>query len=523
MPFVAVVFYDGDEDVKKAVTSFLVGSIITWTLLNIAFFSSIDLSYLKTFFTTKTAPQYTCELFLESEADSAKFRAAFKNRHSYTTSINEQVKEWVENNIVRWKEDQPAWFKIEKIPDDLLPSHVLELEGGGQRRRSSVVASVKEIVGLRVPQESAVASLMIRQSKEAWKKLAESIYESRSKGFNENVTVVERIFGEIVELLKPLMDRCPTFAKILAHILLNKMGFRAREVDWTSEMVDWGEEESRRVGRSFANFLRQRKTGEVAVDAWRKQYQQLEILFEEVIGFEDFVVTLANSLLKDSIYGTVFRVSVGAALSTIDAATDIFVITTYYQSDALVGQARALLSMITTNIVVQIITVLAQYQKKSLAVKLKEVLISLFFLRPAVDAYRVSTNHEDNEAAYDSLTDMIMNKGIELATESIPGCMLQLYVWLNSPEQVGTLALTSIAISAMTTGFTSAMIAFDMDVDIPHGKVQPKFYGYLPVRRPSERDRSNTRRGNHMAYSNCTLGDNVALFVLKRSVPISFS
>ena len=57
----------------------------------------------------------------------------------------------------------------------------------------------------------------------------------------------------------------------------------------------------------------------------------------------------------------VFRVSVGAALSTIDAAMDIYVISTYYQSDALVGQALALLAMITTNLVLQIIMVLGQY------------------------------------------------------------------------------------------------------------------------------------------------------------------
>jgi len=126
-------------------------------------------------------------------------------------------------------------------------------------------------------------------------------------------------------------------------------------------MVDWGEEEIRRVGQSFANFLRKRKTREVAVDAWRKQYQQLEILFKEVIGFEEFVVTLANSLMKDSIYWTVYRVSVGAALSTIDAATDINVIVTYYQSDALIDQERVLLVMITTNLVFQILIVLGIY------------------------------------------------------------------------------------------------------------------------------------------------------------------
>jgi len=67
-----------------------------------------------------------------------------------------------------------------------------------------------------------------------------------------------------------------------------------------------------------------------------------------------------------------------------------------------------------------------------------------------------------------------------MATESIPGCVLQLYVWLTNPKEAGTYALVSIVISAMTTGFTSAMMAFDFDVDVPHRKNQPDFYGYIP-------------------------------------------
>jgi len=50
-------------------------------------------------------------------------------------------------------------------------------------------------------------------------------------------------------------------------------------------------------------------------------------------------------------------------------------------------------------------------------VKMKETLISLLFLRPAVDAYRVSTNHEDEEAVMESLTIMIMNKVREKSNE----------------------------------------------------------------------------------------------------------
>ena len=60
--------------------------------------------------------------------------------------------------------------------------------------------------------------------------------------------------------------------------------------------------------------------------------------------------------------------------------------------------------------VVQILNVLAIYQKHSWQTKLKEILICLTFLRPAVDAYRVSTNHEDKMAMANPLQEMIINK-----------------------------------------------------------------------------------------------------------------
>jgi len=115
--------------------------------LNIIFFCTINLSYLNTFFGTKTASQYTCELFLTSKDDSQKFDAIFTNRIQYTKTIHEEVKEWVRENINQWKRKKPDWFNIEIIPDEFLPKEVYEAEGGANRRRSSV--SLREIVGLR--------------------------------------------------------------------------------------------------------------------------------------------------------------------------------------------------------------------------------------------------------------------------------------------------------------------------------------------------------------------------------------
>ena len=115
-------------------------------------------------------------------------------------------------------------------------------------------------------------------------------------------------------------------------------------------------------------------------------------------------------LSRCSIYGMVWRVSVGAALSMLDAVTDLYVIKKYYNIAGLQGQANAMLLMIAINMGIQILVVLGQYKKKSWKVKVKEVLICLFLLRPIVDAYRVSTNQEDNESTIDPLAEMIFNK-----------------------------------------------------------------------------------------------------------------
>ena len=116
-----------------------------------------------------------------------------------------------------------------------------------------------------------------------------------------------------------------------------------------------------------------------------------------------------QNLARDSVYGLVWRVGVGAVLSSVDAATDIYVVGTYY-SEGLHGQANAMLGMISANLFIQLLIVFAQNQKKRWTVKLREAIITLLSLRPIVDAFRISTNHVDEEVTIDPLAEMIMNK-----------------------------------------------------------------------------------------------------------------
>ena len=239
-PFVALQFYDVDEEMKSRITIFLGGSFGLWVALNVMFFCTVDLSYVHTFFGTMTGPQYSCKMFLETEEDSLKWDAVFTNRIQYTESIHGEVKEWVKANIDTWKSDNPEWFVIEKIPDDFLPKEMFEAEGGAKRRRSSL--SLREIIGgtavapspkieedggksgrevVPVQGESSMSPNKTGEKdlREAWKKMAADVYDTRSGNYKSNIAHVRRLFGENEELLKPLLTLCPQFMIILCFIL----------------------------------------------------------------------------------------------------------------------------------------------------------------------------------------------------------------------------------------------------------------------------------------------------------------
>jgi len=120
-------------------------------------------------------------------------------------------------------------------------------------------------------------------------------------------------------------------------------------------------------------------------------------------------------------------------LTTVDTMTDIFMIY-LYKENGLHSNANTMIAMISINTFIQLFVVLAQNRKKGWKTLLKEWLITLLFIRPFVDAWRVHNKHEDSETTFDLLSEMILNKGIELATESIPGCVLQCYVLLLNPS-----------------------------------------------------------------------------------------
>jgi len=85
----------------------------------------------------------------------------------------------------------------------------------------------------------------------------------------------------------------------------------------------------------------------------------------------------------------------------------------------------------------------------------------------------------DEHHAFDAKSELVGTKCIEMICESIPGCLLQLYVILKVGDTSGR-AVTSVVISALTTGYSSGTISYDYDTDPVKRKTQPDFYGYIP-------------------------------------------
>jgi hypothetical protein len=54
------------------------------------------------------------------------------------------VKAWTAENWARWKEEKPAWFKPERVPDRFIPAGELQQLGHNRKRRGSAAGSIRE-------------------------------------------------------------------------------------------------------------------------------------------------------------------------------------------------------------------------------------------------------------------------------------------------------------------------------------------------------------------------------------------
>ena len=311
--------------------------------------------------------------------------------------------------------------------------------------------------------------------------IVDALLELRSNNQPSNLNHVERVFTNHATLLAPLESVCPKIKILLSHLLTNAATVKQKKTrvsagSEATRLRELTDAEAEVLGKSFRKFLLGNKEVATAVNAWKLDNPILQPLFT-VGAFEPLVEGIAKELMVASKLGLVKRVIVGALLSIGDMISDIWVIISYLRIGNTSG-AYSLIAMIGTSLSAQLLITVGQNHKKSKWVLLRELLYVVTFLKPAVDAFRVATGHEDEHAVMSPLVELSLGKGTELAFESIPGGLLQAYVFINSPKKT-MFFLISILISTLTTGYSSAMVSYDMDVSVANRKEVPLFYGYI--------------------------------------------
>jgi hypothetical protein len=101
--------------------------------------------YRHTLWSQTSGRQCVHDYFLREKDEEVQFTEIFRsNLLLWENDIGEEVKAWLAENWGRWKEEKPAWFKVEVVPDNFLPAGELQQLGFNRARRGSAAGSVRE-------------------------------------------------------------------------------------------------------------------------------------------------------------------------------------------------------------------------------------------------------------------------------------------------------------------------------------------------------------------------------------------
>ena len=96
------------------------------------------------------------------------------------------------------------------------------------------------------------------------------------------------------------------------------------------------EEEARIIGNNLMPALKRNKTVAAGIDQWRRQNRAVDELFVEFPWMKGLFLALGQGVVNTAPWGMMWRVFIGALLSTIDLITDIFITYTFWKEDKII-------------------------------------------------------------------------------------------------------------------------------------------------------------------------------------------
>jgi hypothetical protein len=238
-------------------------------------------------------------------------------------------------------------------------------------------------------------------------------------------------------------------------------------------------EEAAAIGHGLEAILRLTATPTEAVDELLLKNPALSVLVPRHVWFRPMLETIAKRRMAAAPLGLKLRLAIGALISIGDMVSDIVQLISLF----LAGQsavAYAYLGLILMNVVFQLLIVFLQTSHRGWHTIAWEVFLVVSLLKPGVDAARVAGGEEHVPGApMDPLTEMCISKVGEVLFEALP-CLLLLTVFLLNSGELNTAAVVSVVLSCLSTAFTMAVLAYDLDTSAHQRKKHPEFFGYVP-------------------------------------------
>jgi hypothetical protein len=160
----------------------------------------------------------------------------------------------------------------------------------------------------------------------------------------------------------------------------------------------------------------------------------------------------------------------------MDMISDSVIIADYYDTGRN-SYANLMVGMVLGNIIFQLLIVTAQTRKIGSSrwrTFFLDSLAVVTFVKPGLDAWRVAGGQQQQPGAVlDPLAEMMTSKFLEMAFEAIPGMVVQCIAFVES-EKKSKMAILSLLISAGSTGMTSTVITFDLDMQVRERRARTK-------------------------------------------------
>ena len=203
------------------------------------------------------------------------------------------------------------------------------------------------------------------------------------------------------------------FSSMLIKVLDNKPA-PPSTVD--KRLEELSEADGMKIGKSLAAMLIANATPSAAVDEWTRAFPSMKEFAKKTPFFQPFMETVAQRQLQAADWGLKFRVGLGASISVLDMGSDVFVISELFAAGES-GKAWGIIVMIALNVIFQLWIVHFQKHKRP-KLMAREMLLTLMFLKPAVDALRVVGGriHREHYETIPPYQELLATKTAEVRT-----------------------------------------------------------------------------------------------------------